>query len=82
MEDSIPRWKTSDIDEHVAAKLAGYEAALDLLEGILTGVRNRVKLLEAENELLKWELVSPRRDLMRPPVIKFFGFQMEGADVD
>lgn len=94
--DSIPRWRTEDIDEHVSKKLAGYEAALNLLEGVITGLRNRVNQLAVENERLKWELATPvmappladsrRAELMAPPVLTRGWpdplFVMESADVD
>lgn len=97
-ESSTPRWRTEDIDEHVEKKLAGYEAALGLLEGVITGLRNRVNQLAEENERLKWELAMPvmapplarrdtrREELMAPPVL-LRGWPdpllvMEGTDLD
>lgn len=75
--DSTPRWRTEDIDEHVSNKVQDYEAAIQTLENEIRHLRDGVNLLEEENDRLKWELLSPRRRYMRPPVISFFGFQMD-----
>lgn len=73
---SKPRWRNED-------EGAAYEAAQDALEGVVNELRDRIRGLEEENDRLRLELLSPRRrDLMKPPVISFFGFQMESADVD
>ena len=81
---SIPRWRTEDIDEHVSKKLAGYEAAIGLLEGVATDLRKRSDQLETENRRLWRENERLKRKLFGPVVFGFhiLGFHMEAADLD
>lgn len=70
-------------DEFLDEKTMAYELALGGFEHLVNMLRDRIRGLEEENDRLRLELLSPRRrDLMKPPVISFFGFQMESADVD
>jgi len=80
--DSIPRWRNEDVEEFLDDRSGRYEAALETHEKLIRELRDAVQRLELENDRLKWELMSPKRRYMRPPIISFFGFQMESADVD
>ncbi len=64
-----------------------YELALGGFEHMVNLLRDRIAQLEAElvrskeeNFRLTCKLASPKPGYMRPPVISFFGFQMEGSE--
>lgn len=61
-------------DEFLDEGVQKYEGALEAQNGLITRLRDRIVQLEAENERLKWQLVSPQIDVLAS--------YPEGADID